>query len=107
MLVPKSLDPVARGHKLPLPDVRPSAKIAKLFPQVAPKEAAQDRSKDQKAATAAAAPATNATPTPPTAAVAQNTPAAPGVPLPAARPKIDEDKGANLRHRRRHRTYRR
>ena len=34
MLVPKSLDPVARGQKLPVPDPRPSEKIAKLFPQV-------------------------------------------------------------------------
>src|SRR5712664_3132394 len=33
ILVPKSLDPVARGRKMPLPDARPSAKIAKLFPQ--------------------------------------------------------------------------
>ena len=36
MLVPKSLDPVARGRKMPLPDPRPSAKIAKLFPQTDP-----------------------------------------------------------------------
>ena len=36
MLVPKSLDPVARGRKLPLPDARPSEKIAKLFPQIVP-----------------------------------------------------------------------
>ena len=34
ILVPKSLDPVARGRKMPLPDARPSEKIAKLFPQV-------------------------------------------------------------------------
>ncbi len=33
MLVPKGLDPSARGHNMPLPDARPSAKIAKLFPQ--------------------------------------------------------------------------
>ena len=33
ILVPKSLDPVARGRKMPLPDARPSEKIAKLFPQ--------------------------------------------------------------------------
>ena len=31
MLVPKSLDPVARGRKMPLPDPRPSEAIAKLF----------------------------------------------------------------------------
>ena len=33
MLVPKSLDPAARGRKMPVPDPRPSEKIAKLFPQ--------------------------------------------------------------------------
>src|SRR3954471_4943861 len=33
MLVPKSLDPAARGHAMPVPVARPSAKIAKLFPQ--------------------------------------------------------------------------
>jgi membrane-bound lytic murein transglycosylase A len=108
MLVPRSLDPVERGRKLPLPDARPSAKIAKLFPQVLPNDAAGDYSKDQKSAAAAPAPvpAANATSTPSDAAVAQNTPAASSVPLPAARPKIDEDKGANLRHRRRHRYHR-
>jgi membrane-bound lytic murein transglycosylase A len=108
MLVPRSLDPVERGRKLPLPDARPSAKIAKLFPQVLPKDAARNYSKDQKSAAAAPAPvpAANATSTPSDAAVAQNTPATSSVPLPAARPKIDEDKGANLRHRRRHRYHR-
>jgi membrane-bound lytic murein transglycosylase A len=107
MLVPKSLDPVARGRNLPLPDARPSARIAKLFPQGLSKEAAQDRSSGQKPSTAAAVPtapaATNAGPASPPAAVAQNTPAASSVPLPEARPKIDGDKPANLRHRRRHR----
>ncbi len=33
MLIPKSLDPTARGRKMPLPDPRPSEKIARLFPQ--------------------------------------------------------------------------
>jgi membrane-bound lytic murein transglycosylase A len=111
MLVPRSLDPMARGRKLPLPDARPSAKIAKLFPQGAPKVAAPDLSKQQKPATGAVAPAAslaaNAAPSPPAAAVAQNAPAASSVPLPEARPKINDDKGANLRHRRRHRNYRR
>jgi membrane-bound lytic murein transglycosylase A len=32
MLVPKSLDPVARGRRLPIPEPRPSEQIAKLFP---------------------------------------------------------------------------
>jgi membrane-bound lytic murein transglycosylase A len=72
MLLPKSLDPAARGRKLPLPDVRPSEKIAKLFPQV---ELA-------KPVAAAASPATQGT-----AAVSQ-IPIAKPVPLPAARPKI-------------------
>src|ERR1700681_3056826 len=45
MLVPKSLDPVARGRKMPLPDPRPSEKIAKLFPQTDP---LKDQPKDQK-----------------------------------------------------------
>jgi membrane-bound lytic murein transglycosylase A len=45
MLVPKSLDPVARGSKFPLPDPRPSEKIAKLFPQPDP---SKDQPKDLK-----------------------------------------------------------
>jgi len=45
MLVPKSLDPVARGRKMPLPDPRPSETIAKLFPQTDP---LKDQQKDQK-----------------------------------------------------------
>ena len=45
MLVPKSLDPVARGRKMPLPDPRPSEAIAKLFPQTDP---SKDQQKDQK-----------------------------------------------------------
>jgi Membrane-bound lytic murein transglycosylase len=36
VLVPKSLDPSARARRMPVPDERPSAKIAKLFPQVDP-----------------------------------------------------------------------
>jgi len=45
MLVPKSLDPMALGRKMPVPDARPSEKIAKLFPQVDP---LKDQAKDQK-----------------------------------------------------------
>jgi membrane-bound lytic murein transglycosylase A len=69
MLVPKGLDPVARGRKLPVPDERPSEKIARLFPQVAPR--------DQPRA-AVAVTTTQAT----SASSAQAS-----VPLPAARPK--------------------
>jgi membrane-bound lytic murein transglycosylase A len=45
MLVPKSLDPVARGRRMPLPDPRPSETIAKLLPQTGP---SKDQQKDQK-----------------------------------------------------------
>ena len=58
ILVPNSLDPAARGRKMPVPDARPSEKIAKLFPQVDP---LKDQPKDGKAAAkppeASAAPA--------------------------------------------------
>jgi membrane-bound lytic murein transglycosylase A len=74
MLVPKGLDPTERARKLPVPDPRPSAEIAKLFPQMLP---AKDVAKDQAAM-------------PPTSTVAQasTTGAAitPHVPLPEARP---------------------
>jgi membrane-bound lytic murein transglycosylase A len=81
MLVPKSLDPVARGRRMPLPDARPSQKIARLFPQA-------DPLKDQP---------------PPPAVVAQaSTPVATvkPVPLPEARPPIRP-----VREIRRHRHY--
>jgi membrane-bound lytic murein transglycosylase A len=76
MLVPKSLDPTERARKLPLPDPRPSAEIAKLFPQTLP---AKDAAKDQAAAPPAA---------PSAVAQASTTGAAiaPHVPLPEARP---------------------
>jgi membrane-bound lytic murein transglycosylase A len=64
MLVPKSLDPVARGRRLPLPDARPSAQIARLYPQTAP---AKGQPVDQRTASSAST-------------VGQ-------VPLPAERPK--------------------
>ena len=97
ILVPKSLDPVARGRKMPVPDPRPSEKIAKLFPQVDP---LKDQPKDQKngvrpsvpsavpnskPAASASEPARNAAAPPPPAAA----PALTGkVPLPEARPVI-------------------
>lgn len=66
MLVPKALDPVARGRKLPVPDARPSAKIARLFPQGEPAKPTKE------AAPAAATPAAGAQAS---------------IPLPVARPK--------------------
>ena len=90
MLVPKSLDPTALGRKMPLPDPRPSAKIARLFPQVA-------APKDQKDMTPAA--------TSPPAATQASSPtpvdAAKTVPLPAARPDIRPDREPR-HHRRRY-----
>ena len=90
ILVPKSLDPLARGRKMPVPDPRPSAKIAKLFPQLDPMK---DQPKAQNSSAKPPEPAKNSAPTPPpAAAVAQNAPAATAiakpVPLPEARPKI-------------------
>jgi membrane-bound lytic murein transglycosylase A len=119
ILVPKSLDPVARGRKMPLPDARPSEKIAKLFPQVDP---LKDPLKDQKngarppetstAAPAAKAtePAKNAAPiaAQPPAAVAQASSAptavAKPIPLPEARPNIKPAR--EVRRRRAYRYYR-
>jgi len=86
MLVPKSLDPASRGHKMPLPDPRPSEKIAKLFPQTEP---SQDKAKGPADAGKPAAA--------PTTATAQ---AAEKVPLPQARPAI-EPEHPDRRHRRR------
>src|SRR5256884_664615 len=45
VLGPQSLDPAARGRRMPGPDERPSEKIAKLFPQVDPPK---DQQRDQK-----------------------------------------------------------
>ncbi|WP_315740422.1 MULTISPECIES: murein transglycosylase A [unclassified Bradyrhizobium] len=125
MLVPKSLDPVARGRKMPLPDARPSEKIAKLFPQVLPKqaakEAAKDQAKEQDQATTAAAPsaAKDSKAAAPVAAssaiavaksattVAQNVVAPQPVPLPEARPRLESDRNIRrLRYGRRHRNRR-
>jgi membrane-bound lytic murein transglycosylase A len=88
ILVPKSLDPAARGRKMPVPDERPSEKIAKLFPQTEPP-------RDQKHTPPAVTPTvTGTTPKPATstaqATTAQATPPQAGiakpVPLPEARP---------------------
>jgi membrane-bound lytic murein transglycosylase A len=109
ILVPKSLDPVARGRKMPVPDPRPSEKIAKLFPRVDP---LQNQPKDQKngvkppdisaipspgKAAGTAEPAKSTTPPPPPAAAAQAI--AGKVPLPEVRPVIKPGREAR-RHRR-------
>jgi membrane-bound lytic murein transglycosylase A len=91
MLVPKSLDPVERGRKMPIPDPRPSAMIAKLFPQTEPaKVPPHEPTGGTPASTSAVAHASAS------AAVA-------AIPLPEARPKI-----APVREQRRQRRrYRR
>jgi membrane-bound lytic murein transglycosylase A len=93
IFVPKSLDPAARGRKMPLPDPRPSEKIAKLFPQTDP---LKDQPKDQKSD--AKPPDASATVPRPAATQA----AAIVVPLPAARPDIKPSRDARriLYHRR-------
>ena len=110
ILVPKSLDPVARGRKMPLPDPRPAEKIARLFPQV---DALKNSQKDQKhgakpadisaasgakKAASATSPARNAAATSSQPAAAAVQTVAGKVPLPEARPNIKPS-----RERRRHR----
>ena len=115
ILVPKSLDPTARGKAMPLPDVRPSKKIAKLFPQTDPLKDQKDNPKPPEPAAASALKdgppqAKDAAKEPPKAAPVAAAPAAGDktsaamvVPLPEARPEIQP-----RRHSRRpHRSYRR
>jgi membrane-bound lytic murein transglycosylase A len=80
MLVPKSLDPVARGRKLPVPDPRPSERIAKLFPQTEP---VKNQARDQKTAALPAVPTTTGQ------APALAPSVATAIPLPEPRPKIE------------------
>jgi membrane-bound lytic murein transglycosylase A len=113
MLLPKSLDPTERGKTMPLPEDRPSAIIAKLFPpkelvkeaarevtkeatkentkdaaKEPPKDAPINQSRDQQKDQPAAAPMPAA---PSTAPVAAAPTQAPVVPLPEARPKAAPD----------------
>ncbi|HTF77774.1 MAG TPA: 3D domain-containing protein, partial [Bradyrhizobium sp.] len=126
ILVPRSLDPVARGRKMPLPDARPSEKIAKLFPQVdplkdqKPKDQTQkDQNRGAKPTEASAAPgskdtfnarepAKTAAPTapPPAAAVAQaSTPVAVAKPIPLPEARPNSKPAPELRRQRRYRDY--
>jgi membrane-bound lytic murein transglycosylase A len=113
ILVPKSLDPVVHGRTMPLPDARPSAKIAKLFRQTdplkeqpKPASAVAATAKDiAKPAAPVAAPAAAAPAAP--AAVAQKTEPAKAIPLPEARPQLATDRPAKRsRYTRTHRFYR-
>jgi peptidoglycan lytic transglycosylase A len=89
MLVPKSLDPAARGRRMPLPDPRPSEKIAKLFPQADPLQESSNEPPGKVESSAA----------PTTTAQATGK-----VPLPQARPVIKIGRtGLRLRRFARHR----
>nr|WP_225642594.1 MltA domain-containing protein [Bradyrhizobium australafricanum] len=116
MLVPRGLDPVARGHKLPVPDERPSAKIAKLFPQTEPPKdkpaakaadvptAGMAKSAAKDSGTSAARnPAAKDVAPAATTPVAQAAPVAEPVPLPVARPDIPQPEKRRFR---RYRHYR-
>jgi membrane-bound lytic murein transglycosylase A len=121
MLVPKSLDPAARGRRMPVPDARPSEKIAKLFPQLEPpknqpkdqlKDQTKDQPKDPKAGAkspepSVAQPAAGAAqPATAQATTAQATVVKP-VPLPEARPRIEAaPEQPHRRHIRRYRSIR-
>jgi membrane-bound lytic murein transglycosylase A len=106
LLLPNSLDPLPRGKTMPLPDPRPSEKIAKLFPQTAAKndgakeQPAKDPTKDAAPVAAPSAPAAPSIPAvaPPTAAASIAKP----VPLPEARPQL----APVHRHRHPHRRHR-
>jgi len=107
MLVPRSLDPVERGRRMPVPDPRPSETIAKLFPQIdpllAPSASAQPKdqkdaakpppaSSESKPVATAAGAGKNESAAPPASTVAQASSAATDVkapiPLPEPRPNI-------------------
>ncbi len=114
ILVPKSLDPLALGRKMPMPDARPSEKIAKLFPQTDPlkdpKNGANNTASTAAAARNAAAnsakPATGAAQASAAASTKQAAVAKP-VPLPEARPKIEPaPEKLRRRYTRRHRRVR-
>jgi membrane-bound lytic murein transglycosylase A len=109
MLVPNSLDPVTRARKLPVPDERPSEKIAKLFPKTDPQKdvkngarpaevSATATGKDSTSGPAAAKSGTSGSAASKPVAQAAAAP----VPLPAARPHI-----APVQEGRRHRQLRR
>ncbi len=106
MLVPKSLDPMARGRKMPLPDARPSEVIAKLFPQTAPlTKPPEVTAATNNKPTAQAAPPTPA-PGPSQTAAIQALVAKP-VPLPEPRPKVEAVSTKPVqRHLRRYRHHR-
>jgi membrane-bound lytic murein transglycosylase A len=93
ILVPNSLDPVARGRKLPVPEDRPSEKIAKLFPQTAPSGEKGAVKPPEVTAATGARPVTQGAALPnaagPSQAPAVQAAVAKPVPLPEPRPKVE------------------
>lgn len=98
MLVPNSLDPVASGKTMPLPDARPSAKIAKLFSSKGQKPA------DGKGASAPSSTGESGKTAP---VVGERVVSSEATPLPAARPEMKPGRRHLRRHYHRHRYYRR
>jgi membrane-bound lytic murein transglycosylase A len=108
MLVPKSLDPVALGRRVPVPDPRPSARIARLYSQVDPLNDPQgNQNKDQRKAAAPAvtrpSPSTSSAPQASSQVSAPQVPTSQAdttasIPLPQARP----DQAPGQRRRARH-----
>jgi membrane-bound lytic murein transglycosylase A len=82
MLIPKSLDPVARGRTALIPEPRPSEKIAKLFP---PKEL-PSKSVDDAQERSVGEPST------------KDSKAGDAVPMPEERPKTDRNESTISKH---------
>jgi membrane-bound lytic murein transglycosylase A len=103
MLVPKSLDPVAAGRHMILPDARPSAKIAKLFPpaKLAPKEGVKEPVKETPKEPAKAADPKGEAKPPSAAVAAAPSPPPAVVPLPLARPDVSPQQRTKYRRYRR------
>lgn len=98
MLVPNSLDPAVSGRTMPLPEKRPSARIAKLFPQ-------KDRKPDglkaatQQSTSSPVSPA--AKPAGAAAVPAAKTESPAAAPSPVMRPEVRSDRQRPRHHRRR------
>jgi len=99
ILVPNSLNPLASGKTMPLPEARPSAKIAKLFPPKDQKPAEQKTIAKEPAAAPAGEPA-RAAPT-----SVEKPASSTAIPLPTVRPEIRPGRHLRRQHHR-YRHYR-
>jgi len=105
ILVPRSLDPVARGRQLPLPDRRPSAQIARLFPQIDPLRGQRKEQNSVASAPPTSGPASQKGASPVAAQPSSTVAEAPTrradavtVPLPQARPAVRPRRDPHRRH---------